>query len=118
MTSLHGLSSETELTQSEILEVPRLSMRLGAAHLHREYIKKNKPFLLTDAVVEEWRSWKEWRNGDEPNFEFLIDTYGAADGDVTNCKSGHKLTLPISEFLHAWSASEIMSGQKIVSDPT
>ena len=106
MASTHGPSPATKETLTEELEVPRLSMHLGANYIRREYIRKNKPFVLTEAGVEEWRSWKEWRNGDQPNFPLLIDTYGTANGDITNCQSGQKLTLPISEFLHAWSISE------------
>ena len=63
MASTHGPSPATKETLTEELEVPRLSMHLGANYIRREYIRKNKPFVLTEAGVEEWRSWKEWRNG-------------------------------------------------------
>lgn len=95
------------------VEIPRISLSIGADQICDMYIRKNKPFILLDAGVENWRAWKEWRStcdsGDDrvrPDFARLTELFGSADAPITNCKSGQVITLPICEFLTAWSKSE------------
>lgn len=93
----------------EVPEIPRVSLRQGVTHINHTYIRMNSPFILTDAGLETWRAWHEWRcdegGGEHPNFARLSAIFGDATAPITNCSSGQKISLRVSEFLDAWSTS-------------
>ena len=107
MTESAAAGSDPAAAADEMRCIPRISLHEGVDIQH-EYLRKNSPFFLTDAGLETWRAWQEWRcedGGEHPNFARLRAIFGAATAPITNCSSGQKITLHISEFLDVWSTS-------------
>ncbi len=96
--------------------VPRVSLRAcGPRAARRNFVARNLPVLLTDAGVEGWRAWAEWRAGARDGGEGKAETggvdfarfntlFGSVEAPVVNCKSGMRFTLPVAEFLSAWES--------------
>lgn len=81
----------------------------------------NKPCIIGPRLIDHWKARKEWvvptgNTGDlepqyKPNYSYLREHYGSAEGQVARCDKRHftdqeRTVMPISEFVDMWESDD------------
>lgn len=80
----------------------------------------NKPCIIGPQLIDHWKARKEWvvpTNAPEdapqwkPNYAYLRDHYGSAEGQVAMCNKRHftdqeRTIMPFADFVNLWEADD------------
>lgn len=99
---------EEKMASNPENEIERITNRISYWDFYQNYIRKNKPCILSAMFTATWSCRKDWLTNDgEPNMDYFEDNFGSYKAPVLDCNkqeySSHEKTeMRVEEYCEYW----------------